>query len=296
MSIPQLDYSQSKVLIVDDNHGDLDVLIELLHEFDVQAVADGESAIEVVHEDPPHLILLDINMPELNGFEVCERLKADSKTSHIPIIFLSSRADVDNIVKGFDLGGVDYITKPYLPEETIARIKTHLRLCNAMSTLHTLANRDHLSGISNRRNFFSNAPKILEKHYNRNDSLHLFMIDIDNFKLVNDTYGHSIGDKIIVSFTTLVQEQIENICSFARLGGDEFVLILTHYTETEAREALEKLRAYIEKSPLDTESDIYVTISIGMTQYQKDDKDIDTLLLRADANLYKSKITKNSLH
>jgi len=294
--MPELDYKQSKILIVDDNPGDIDVLVEILHEFDVRTVLDGESALEAVEEESPDLILLDITLPGINGFEVCTRLKLIAKTAHIPIIFLSIRTDVENILQGFDLGGVDYITKPYLPKEAVARIKTHLRLRSAITMLNNLANIDPLSGIANRRHFFTHATAIFEEAKQEKSNLYLFIIDIDNFKLINDTYGHAVGDKTILALTHSIQNSVSNIVSFARLGGDEFVLMLKGIDQKGAKEQLELLREQIASTLLVPEHVAPFTISIGMAEYQENDKDIDAFLLRADINLYKSKRTKNALN
>ena len=292
----ELDYKHSKILIVDDNPGDIDVLVEILHEFDVRTVLDGESALEAVKEELPDLILLDITLPGINGFEVCTRLKQITQSAHIPIIFLSIRTDVDNILQGFNLGGVDYITKPYLPQEAVARIKTHLSLCNAIATLNNLANIDPLSGIANRRHFFKHATIIFEEAKVEQHDLYIFIIDIDNFKLINDTYGHAVGDKTILALTNSIETNVSNIVSFARLGGDEFILMLKDIDKIGAQEQLEALREQIASTLLVPEHVSPFTISIGMAENRESDKDIDALLLRADMNLYKSKRTKNALN
>jgi len=292
----ELDYKHSKILIVDDNPGDIDVLVEILHEFDVRTVLDGESALQAVEEELPDLILLDITLPGINGFEVCTRLKFIAQSAHIPIIFLSIRTDVENILQGFELGGVDYITKPYLPQEAVARIKTHLSLCRAIETLNNLANIDPLSGIANRRHFFNHATAIFEESKKESTPLYLFIIDIDNFKLINDSYGHAVGDKTILALTNSIEKNVSNVVSFARLGGDEFVLMLKDIDFKGAKEQLELLRKQIATTLLVAEHASPFTISIGMAEYQESDNDIDAFLLRADMNLYKSKRTKNVLN
>ena len=287
---------KAHILVVDDNPGDIDVLLELLQEYDVRTATDGTTALESVAIEKPDLILLDIIMPNMDGFEVCRRFKSNEETQNIPILFLSCRNDVDNIVKGFRLGGVDYVTKPYLPQEVIARIQTHLQLRETISALNKLVYIDHLSGIGNRRSFFTQAPKLFEDATKNNVPLHLFMIDMDNFKQINDTYGHSIGDKVIQGLTACVQKSILKIDIFARLGGDEFVLILTEMSAQQARQQLEQLILNVQEASLATDSSAKVTISIGMVSKNEQDKNIEDLLIRADASLYKSKITKNTLH
>jgi diguanylate cyclase (GGDEF)-like protein len=292
----EIDYTHSKILIVDDNPGDIDVLLELLKHFDVRAVLDGVSALETIEEEPPDLILLDITMPGMDGFEVCQALKANPKTANIPIIFLSIRTDVENIVTGFELGGVDYITKPYLPKETIARIQTHLKLQHAIKELKLLANTDPLTGIANRRSFFLEATETFESAKKEQLPLHLFLIDIDNFKMVNDNYGHAIGDQVMRGFVEEVQKLLHPVKHFARLGGDEFVVILEDVEQTEAWHKLDRLREDINKHHLVKESPVLFTISVGMATLDDTMQDIDALLLKADINLYRSKQTKNAIN
>ncbi len=287
---------KAHILVVDDNPGDIDILLELLQGYDVRTATDGATALESVVMEKPDLILLDINMPDMDGFEVCRQLKANEDTQDIPILFLSSRNDVDNIVKGFKLGGADYVTKPYLPQEMIARIQTHLQLSETISALNRLVYVDHLSGIANRRSFFTKAPKLFEDATKNHIPLHLFMIDMDNFKQINDTYGHSIGDKVIQGLTECVQKSVSKVDMFARLGGDEFVLILTGISAHQAHQQLKQLMLNVQEASLSTISSAKVTISIGMVSKKEQDNNIEDLLIRADARLYKSKITKNTLH
>ncbi len=291
----KIDFSKSKILIVDDNPANIDILLELLNTFDVRAALDGISALEAVQEELPDLILLDITMPGMDGFEVCRRLKEDPKSKEVPIIFLSASSDPDSIIKGFDLGGVDYITKPYLAKEIIARIQTHLKLRMTMRVLDRLANVDELSGIANRRRFFTRFPGMFDQAKNKNIPLFLFIVDIDKFKLINDTYGHAVGDKVIKGFAESVKTHLAKISCFARLGGDEFSLILTGMSKDQARQQIEKLRTYIAETNIISNQDILFTISVGMAEQQSTDKDIDDLLSRADYNLYEAKKTRNTL-
>ncbi len=291
----KIDFSKSKILIVDDNPANIDILLELLGTFDVRAALDGMSALEAVQEELPDLVLLDITMPGMDGFEVCRRLKEDQKTKDIPVIFLSASSDSDSIIKGFDLGGVDYITKPYLAKEIVARVQTHLKLRMTMRVLDRLANVDELSGIANRRQFFTNASKLFEQAKSSNTPLFLLIIDIDHFKTINDTYGHSIGDSVIKEFVNHVKKSLTAYSCFARFGGDEFVLIMTSINQDYARNQIEKLRSDIEQIRMIKNQNIRFTISIGMSRLQPADRDIDELLARADINLYEAKKMRNCL-
>ncbi len=294
--LSEMDSSDAKILIIDDNPGDLDFLVELLDDFDIRTVIDGQSGLDAIKEERPDLILLDINMPDMNGFEVCQQIKEKEESGSIPIIFLSAHSDADNIVKGFEMGGADYITKPYLPKEVLARIKTHLRLCKAIHTLDTLANIDELTGIANRRNFFAQANTYLKEAQEKDQQLHLFILDLDNFKEINDTYGHAVGDTIIKDFVNIVNTNISNIKTFARFGGDEFVLILTDIAVLDARQQVDNMRLLVEKSHFRPHNSAHYTVSIGMATQMRQELSIDPLLLRADINLYKAKKEKNQLY
>jgi len=142
------------ILIVDDSPGTIDFLIGLLREYDISAAVDGKGALEQIAQEIPDIILLDVNMPGMDGYEVCSIIKSNPKTKDIPVLFLSANTDADSVVKGFDAGGVDYIAKPYHPQEILARIGTHIKLKQLRDKLEKMAYEDSMTGISNRRRFF----------------------------------------------------------------------------------------------------------------------------------------------
>ncbi|RLA73249.1 MAG: diguanylate cyclase response regulator [Epsilonproteobacteria bacterium] len=264
-------------------------MLELLHEYDVSVALDGENALEYIEKEKPDLILLDVSMPGMDGYEVCSILKGDLKTKDIPILFLSANTDADSIVKGFDAGGVDYIVKPYRPKEVLARVETHLKLNNAMIELEKLAREDPLTGIANRRRFFEDAQTLFSDAKSKLFPLYLFVVDIDRFKEINDTFGHDIGDEVIKSFAQVVNENLGDDDCFARLGGDEFTIVLTHTTYEEAFKKAEIIRQSVEKMQFDSDVEVHVTISMGMAAAEEYDEKIDSVIKRADENLYKAK-------
>jgi len=284
-----VDKSASNILIVDDNPVNIDFMLELLHEYDVSVALDGENALEYIEKEKPDLILLDVSMPGMDGYEVCSILKGDLKTKDIPILFLSANTDADSIVKGFDAGGVDYIVKPYRPKEVLARVETHLKLNNAMIELEKLAREDPLTGIANRRRFFEDAQTLFSDAKSKLFPLYLFVVDIDRFKEINDTFGHDIGDEVIKSFAQVVNENLGDDDCFARLGGDEFTIVLTHTTYEEAFKKAEIIRQSVEKMQFDSDVEVHVTISMGMAAAEEYDEKIDSVIKRADENLYKAK-------
>ncbi len=281
-----------KILIVDDNPGNIDFLIELLSDYDVSAVVDGRSALEMIHEEKPDLILLDINMPGLNGFETCKLIKASPKTEDIPIIFLSGKTDTESIITGFDAGGVDYITKPYRPKEVLVRVQTQLKLKEAYDALEKMAREDPLTGIANRRRFFEVANTKLSVAKAAKSPFYLFVFDLDKFKIINDTYGHDIGDEVIKIFVDKVKIYTDSDDCFARMGGDEFILVLTGIDKNGALQKIEKIRKEIASVRSIAGIPLQFASSIGAAMLAPGDKNLEMIIKRADEKLYQVKASK----
>jgi len=280
------------ILIIDDNPSNIDFLLGLLTEYDISAAVDGERALDQIAQEIPDLILLDVSMPGMDGYEVCSIIKSNPKTKDIPILFLSANTDAESVVKGFDVGGVDYITKPYRPREVLARVETHLKLKRVMDELEKLANEDPLTGIANRRRFFEKANTLFSK--SRSDFLpfYLFAADIDKFKKINDTFGHDVGDEVIRVFVNIVKNELGVDTCFARFGGDEFVITMMHMSKEKALDIVQKIQDNISKAHLLLGSTVYFSVSMGMAEVEHFDEDIDTVINRADINLYKAKRSK----
>lgn len=278
----------SKILVVDDNPANIDILLELLQEYDVRAALDGESALKAVVEELPDLILLDISMPGMNGFDVCKRLKASARTKDIPVVFLTADHEDESVLKGFEVGGVDYITKPYLAREVLARVKTHLQLFHALRQLSEMAMTDPMTGISNRRKFFLRANRLLEQAKQKNAPFFLALIDLDGFKTMNDTYGHDAGDLIIKRFASATSEMLPEGSCFARLGGDEFILLLSGSKERIAKQ-LEMVRRMASRINPIPGQDLKISTSIGLAALRDKNDTVDTVMKRADRAVYKAK-------
>ncbi len=285
-----------KILIVDDIASNIDYLVGLLSDYDVSAALDGESALESLEEEKPDLILLDIAMPGLDGYETCTIIKSNPETKDIPILFLSAKTDTESIVKAFDTGGVDYITKPYSPREVLARVQTQLKLKYAMQSLEKMAREDSMTGISNRRRFFEEAKVMFSKVKENYFSLFLFIVDIDRFKDINDTHGHDIGDEVIKKFADIFNSHLKYGDCFARLGGDEFTIMMSHLTKEEALIRADEIRKAVDQTHNLSGVEVNFTISMGMAQVEHNDEDIDSVIKRADMNLYKAKrSTRNQI-
>lgn len=285
-----------RILIVDDNPSNIDILLGLLIEYDISVAIDGERALDQISQEIPDIILLDVSMPGMDGYEVCSIIKENPKTKDIPIVFLSANTDGESVVKGFDVGGVDYITKPYRPREVLARVETHLRLKQLRDELERLAYEDPMTGLGNRRRFFEKLNIVFPKSKSDDFPLYLFILDIDKFKEINDTFGHDVGDEVLRVFSTIVKKHLTKDNCFARLGGDEFVIMMTHITKNEALDRISKIQDSISKTHLLMSEKIHFNASIGMAEIGHLDKDIDALIKRADISLYKEKRSKRDHH
>jgi len=278
------------ILALDDNPANLDILVELLTNYNVLACTNAEQALELLKKHPVDLILLDIMMPKMNGLDLARILKSDSQTKEIPILFISANDNEDLIEEGFDIGAVDYVLKPFRPKELLARVSTHLKISTMYKEIQRLAYYDTLSGAKNRRSFFEEAKQYVQG--SKYDELFAIMVDIDKFKNINDTYGHSIGDKVIKSLCDIFHENIDDNMIFARLGGEEFALLIKKDDKAFVLDFIDSIRKKVESFDLEINSTIIkFQISCGISVYSEDTKDIDELLNKADEALYDSKNT-----
>lgn len=278
---------KATILVVDDTKENIHILLALLEDYDVLVALSGQKALQMVEKNDIDIILLDIMMPEMDGYEVCNILKANPDTKNIPILFITAKTDEESIEKAYDVGGIDYVTKPFKPKELLARLKTQLENQRLIKELDHLASRDTMTGIYNRRKFFELGTKL----FNSTDDIFATMIDIDKFKNINDQYGHPFGDVVIKSVTQNISNQILPDAIFARLGGEEFAILCKADSIDEVHHKIKSIRAIIENLEKTYEDKIVkFTISNGISQKQSGDT-IDSLLKRADEALYEAKGT-----
>ncbi|MEO5357253.1 MAG: diguanylate cyclase [Nitrospirae bacterium YQR-1] len=218
------------ILIVDDEKSNIDVLVNLLNgEYRTVVAKNGEQALKRLNpiDDDIDLILLDILMPEMDGYEVCRRIKKNIDTRGIPVIFITALGEMENETAGFEIGAVDYITKPFKPPIVRARVRTHIELKLSRDLCEAMAWEDSLTGIPNRRRF----EEFFEFHWNsigrRKTPLSLILMDIDYFKLYNDNYGHGTGDECLKTVACALKNAMPRTLDLvARYGGEEFVCVL----------------------------------------------------------------------
>lgn len=261
--------SRQLVLIVDDQRLNVRLLGAALDgEFDIVEAADGEGALLRARQHPqPDLILLDITMPGLDGYEVCHRLKESDETRHIPVIFATAKDDVAAETRGFELGAVDYINKPFKLPVVQARVRTHLRLKRQSELLERLVTIDGLTEIPNRRRFDEQLEVEWRRSIRNQNPLSVVLMDVDHFKLFNDHYGHAAGDRCLCAVAQALESGLRRATDLvARYGGEEFVAVLPNTDAKGAALVAETLRAAVEGlgvTHAHSSAGPVVTISLG---------------------------------
>jgi diguanylate cyclase (GGDEF)-like protein len=289
---------QQTILIVDDAKENINVLAELLRpDFRIRAATSGERALEIAFSDnPPDLILLDIMMPGIDGYEVCKRLKECTQTKSITIIFVSGKVSEEDIIYGFNLGAVDYITKPFSAVIVKARVGMHAELKRYRDYLENISYLDGLTGISNRRKFDEYLHTTWNMAIRVTMPVSMILLDIDLFKEYNDTYGHQEGDTCLIQIAqTLSRAIVRKTDLLARYGGEEFVCILPNTDIDNAYIMAEKLRLSVMDLKIPhscSTADRIVTISAGVaSEYPAKNLSFTSLIKSADDALYRSKAT-----
>lgn len=287
---------QHSVLIVDDMTSNIQVLANALQDdYRIKVATNGQKAIEIANSDnPPDLVLLDIMMPDMDGYEVCRELKSNPKTSGIPVIFVTSLNEVDEEERGLNLGAVDYITKPFHLPIVKARVRNHLSLKLKTDLLEELSHIDGLTHIANRRHFDEFLSKELRRTQRAPQPTSVIMIDVDFFKAYNDNYGHGLGDDCLVQVARGMRSVIKRPNDLlARYGGEEFAVILPETPAEGALQVANELNQAVSDLNLKHEFSAaadHVTISVGVaTSVVTDEIQVQTLLKRADTALYQAK-------
>ncbi|HDZ20598.1 hypothetical protein LCGC14_0312410 [marine sediment metagenome] len=281
-----------KVLIIDDSPDAVAIATARLRQDGLQVVsaADGRAGLDLAAAQRPDLILLDVAMPDMSGFDVCRQLKSDLNLSTIPIIFLTAMDDTLQKVRGLELGAVDYVTKPFDAFELRARVQAALRTKRFADMLTEFANIDPLTELPNRRAFINQLNKEWARKERHGDPFALIMADIDYFKRVNDTYGHSVGDRMLKAVSKALADQCRELDLAARYGGEEFAIIAPNQSAEAAGNLAERCRQGVEHIRLHvTGSDISVTISFGVADSQGLHSIAEVIEL-ADRCLYQAKL------
>lgn len=277
------------VLIVDDIPSNIKVLANCLKDhYQIKVATGGVDCLALAVSDPaPDLILLDIEMPDLGGHEVCKQLKSQLHTRDIPVIFVTARDDEGNEQLGLQLGAVDYITKPVRPLTVLARVNTHITLKQQRDMLQEMALKDQLTKLYNRYYLLEAAEQRMANAARHGTPISILMLDIDYFKNINDQHGHLAGDSVLERMATELLSVCRKEDIAARYGGEEFAFLLGYCAIDVAEAKAEVIRQQIEN--LSFSNGIKVTVSIGVTHLRAEDTTIEQLFDRADKALYQAK-------
>lgn len=320
---------KERILIVDDNPANLQLLIRMLtsHGYMVHPASSGQLALEFIRSILPDLVLLDVRMPSMDGYEICEHLKRDEQTQNIPVIFISAANQEIDKLKAFASGGVDYIVRPIFEEEMLARIKTHLSLRKLQRDLEELvkertielietnaklkaenlerqqaeeriqymAHYDALTGLPNRILLQDRIAQAIAYAHRNNLQMALLLIDLDHFKHINDSLGHHTGDHLLTLVAHRLRQSMRGGDSVARLGGDEFMLCIWGGSN-EAALAARKTISLLDQPFMVDVRELHIGASIGISVYPNDGNNAETLMRAADTALYHAKETGRKNH
>lgn len=292
----------ASVLIIDDSVTVREQIIITLESFGLftryYEAEDGLEGFKKLLSSPVDIILCDLEMPRIDGFKFLSMLKSRPELQDVPVIILTGMNDRDRKIKGLEQGASDYITKPFDPEELVARVKVHLKIKKLQDELRRtnellleLSNTDHLTGLFNRRYMMEALDKELQRCARKGGELSLIMLDIDHFKQVNDRFGHLQGDVALQRVALQLQNELRNYDCAARYGGEEFIAILPDSTLKEAISAAERIRMAVQETRFSgTLSKLNLTVSLGVACFSPDQPlTMDGFIKLADDALYRAK-------
>ncbi len=295
------DASHGRILVVDDSRDNLEILSTRLRfrGYLVDTATSGEEALARVAESPPDLILLDVMMPGLDGYEVARRIRADPKLPFIPIILVTARDSTQDKVEGLDAGANDYLTKPINFPELEARVRSMLRIKDLQTQLEEkneelarLSISDGLTGLFNHRHIQEVVREEFERAKRTREPLGVVMFDLDHFKRVNDTHGHQVGDRVLQELARILRRTAREIDKLGRYGGEEFIAVLPDTGIDDAATFAERVRERVEQHPFPVNGGepLRLTVSAGAATYPHPAVyNPRTLIHRADQALYRAK-------
>lgn len=292
-------------MIVDDSPINLEIAKKILgkESYDIQVVTNGYEALNLIKKSNFDLILLDIMMSGMDGFQTYVMIKQTEGYQDVPVIFLTAKTDIESMLKGFELGAVDYIRKPFNGLELRARVKTHIELKKTRESLKIknqslietyakfkiLATTDPLTKLFNRRKMMKCIEQELVNYNKNHHPFSIVICDIDFFKRINDTYGHNFGDYILMSVAEILKNNIREQDIVSRWGGEEFLLMFPNTIDNEAFELTESLRKKIEENVFyQMEISVKTTMTFGIFVYNEAES-LNSLISKADCALYKGK-------
>lgn len=291
----------AKVLVVDDVADNVALLTYELadHGYEVITAFNGRQALDQARAHKPDVILLDIMMPGVDGFQVCRTIKEDPDLRAIPVIFVSAREQEDDVIRGLDVGAHDYVTKPFKLPVVLARVRSaarakasHDMVVSINEQLAEHATMDPLTGLKNRGFFREMLHTLHRDALKRQTALSLVMLDVDWFKPYNDTFGHPAGDCILCLAAGIIKESVPDPALAARYGGEEFGMLLPGYSAESAKSFAERLRARMQAHDWPLRA---ITVSVGATTMRPGMLESSRLVEEADRALYHAKQSGRNL-
>jgi len=292
----------ASLLIIDDSALVRERITSTLETFELfskyHEAEDGLDGFKKLLSEPIDMILCDLEMPRMDGFKFLSMMKSRPELHNIPVIILTGMNDRIQKIKGLENGACDYITKPFDPEELVARVKVHLKikrlqddLKKSNELLHELSITDFLTGLYNRRYLIESLNREILRADRKDGSLSLIVIDIDHFKRVNDTYGHQQGDQVLQIVSGIIKKELRNYDIAARFGGEEFFAVLPDVNVDEALLVAERIRSAVEEYRFENElSDLELTISLGVADLSYlSCQTVDNFIKLTDDALYRAK-------
>ncbi|CAN5743622.1 diguanylate cyclase [soil metagenome] len=290
-----------RILVVDDNQDNIEIIATRLRfrGYEILEASDGEQALALVEERAPDLILLDVMLPDIDGYEISRRIKGSQTLPFIPIILVTARDSTQDKVAGLDAGADDYLTKPINFPELEARVRSMLRIKRLQDELEEknrelerLSISDGLTGLYNHRHIHGLLADEFERVERTKDCMSVAMFDLDRFKNVNDTYGHPAGDRVLVEMADILRETAREVDRLARYGGEEFMVLMPETCIDDAAVFVERVRREVARRSFDVGRDepLKMTLSAGVATYPHDIiPDVETLVRLADESLYEAK-------
>lgn len=291
-----------RILLVDDEPTQRLIMARLLKRagYDVDAAANGREALAKLEQGGFQLLITDWEMPEMDGIALCKAVRESQTHGYIYTILLTARDASEHVVAGLQSGADDYLTKPVIEAELMARLNTGKRIVTLERSLRAandenrrLSVTDPLTGVCNRRYLMEQLPREIERAARYQRQLSLIMCDVDHFKKINDTHGHLIGDEVLKWFVGKMQTGVRNSDWLSRYGGEEFVVVLPETNVVNAGVAAEKLRTLIAAAPFEFEGvNVPVTASFGVSGWRGavvKTAAVDALISKCDASVYVSK-------
>jgi diguanylate cyclase (GGDEF)-like protein len=288
---------KNSILVIDDAHANILALMHILgDEYTIYAKKNGHDGIKAARELLPDVVMLDIIMPEIDGFEVLAELKSSEITKNIPVIFITGLRESGDEIKGLSSGVADYITKPFVPEIVKLRVRNQVQIVNQIRMIQQLSMTDQLTGLPNRRYFDERFKTEWSRAYRDQAPISILIADIDRFKNYNDTYGHQQGDIALQSFAKVFSDPLKRPADFvARWGGEEFIALLPNTDSIGAVNVAEKIRSSIEGMEIEClekvdKSAARITVSVGgNTHVFGDSSTVMEFFAKADEALYAAK-------